>query len=260
VPTRAEWEAGAQPSSERFASAPVSTDEPAPVHSDVLPRPLGTLMGFALAGIAISALALIFFIVETGRWIGDVNSFIDTGSVARIGDGAVARHDIDVARLLIALADLVTAAVFLPWFFLAYRNLEARGSLLRYTRGWSIGSWFIPFFNLVRPKQIANDLWRGSHNPGESLRLVRPGSVSALVHWWWALYIGGGLVYGIGVLVADSRGSLGDSAQQILSNQRSGFYVAIVGVLALLASLVLLALIVYRITQAQDARRDWRGA
>ena len=39
---------------------------------------------------------------------------------------------------------------------------EARGRHLRYGTGWAIGAWFIPIFNLFRPKQIANDIDRAS--------------------------------------------------------------------------------------------------
>ena len=33
---------------------------------------------------------------------------------------------------------------------------------LRYGNGWAIGAWFVPILSLVRPKQMANEIWRGS--------------------------------------------------------------------------------------------------
>ena len=57
----------------------------------------------------------------------------------------------------------VAFGFLIAWTSRLYRNLSALGvGPLRYTEGWAIGAWFIPFFNLVRPKQILDDIWRGS--------------------------------------------------------------------------------------------------
>jgi hypothetical protein len=99
-----------------------------------------------------------------------------------------------------AVAQLVTVVVggllFLAWFHRAYGNLRALGvTEPRYKRGWAIGAWFIPFANLVLPKQMANDLWRAGdpsmqpNDPGWQGRPVAP-----LLHWWWAFYLVGSVV------------------------------------------------------------------
>jgi hypothetical protein len=45
----------------------------------------------------------------------------------------------------------------------AYRNLPALGAESpRFSSGWAVGAWFVPFLNLVRPKQIMDDIWRAS--------------------------------------------------------------------------------------------------
>ena len=57
---------------------------------------------------------------------------------------------------------IATGVFFLFWFHRAYRNLPALGGDRRYGTGWAIGSWFVPFLNAWRPKQIVNDIWRES--------------------------------------------------------------------------------------------------
>ena len=53
---------------------------------------------------------------------------------------------------------LATMGIFIWWFQRTYGNLSVLGaSDLRYTHGWSMGAWFVPFLNLVRPVQIANE-------------------------------------------------------------------------------------------------------
>ncbi len=51
---------------------------------------------------------------------------------------------------------IASAVFFLMWFHRVYRNLPALGAAgLKYTPGWAVGFWFIPFLNFVRPAQAA---------------------------------------------------------------------------------------------------------
>lgn len=90
---------------------------------------------------------------------------------------------------------IVTGIAFLKWIYRA--NLNCRGfgaENMKFTPGWSIGYYFIPFLNLVRPYQSMKEIWQVSHNPGN----WKSQSGSALLGWWWALW----LIYGfIGQMV-----------------------------------------------------------
>ena len=73
----------------------------------------------------------------------------------------------DIRQGIVALLDFtafVAAAVFfIRWFKRAYENLPALGARgLRFSASWAIWSWLVPFLNLFRPKQMANDIWRAS--------------------------------------------------------------------------------------------------
>ena len=91
-----------------------------------------------------------------------------------------------LATTLCFFASYVALAV---WTSRAYRNLFALSVTdLRFTPGWGAGAWFVPFLNLVRPKQIVDDMWRppmaspsggrGAARP--SMRASTPGGRS----WW----------------------------------------------------------------------------
>jgi hypothetical protein len=89
----------------------------------------------------------------------------------------------------------VTGVVFIAWFRNAYTNVERlRVTGLRWSAGWAVGAWFVPFLNLVRPKAILNDIWRGSDPqlpPGSSLsRQTAP----TLYSIWWGTWILGAIV------------------------------------------------------------------
>jgi hypothetical protein len=86
---------------------------------------------------------------------------------------------------------LVTAILFLIWFRRAYANVPRLGvGGMRHGPRWAVGAWFVPFLCLVRPKAIADDIWRGS-DP----KLAEEDTVGLAerVPWyfnvWWAMFI-----------------------------------------------------------------------
>lgn len=84
-----------------------------------------------------------------------------------------------VIGLLQLLVYLGTVVAFLVWFRRAYRNLPALGAeSLRFSSGWAVGAWFVPFLNLVRPKQLADETSGGPATRRCPNSQVRPGSSS----------------------------------------------------------------------------------
>jgi hypothetical protein len=83
------------------------------------------------------------------------------------------------------LAYLVCACLFCTWFSNAHRNLPALGATnLKYSPGWAVGGFFVPFLNLVRPYQVAREIWRHS-NPSNDTSEVTPRPVAL----WWGLFL-----------------------------------------------------------------------
>ncbi len=90
------------------------------------------------------------------------------------------------------VSSVITGGVFIAWTRRVYSNLPALGARgLKHSRGWAVGGWFVPFLNLVRPKQIIDATFQVTHpnhtlEAGDAWRHI---SVSPLVHWWWGLFI-----------------------------------------------------------------------
>lgn len=197
----AEWEAARREHEQRRIelaareggwAPPAGTREPTrPTEFDRY-RDLGTrahvLRGWLLAFALLSALELVLEIDHLS-----VLDQTDPLEYLESQDIAGAESRLGIVLLIGVGAWVFCAAFFLAWFHRAYRNLIPLGALkLQYGTGWSIGAWFIPIFNLIRPKQIANDIWRASEPttpnwpyPGTWQSL----QVSALLHWWWAAYL-----------------------------------------------------------------------
>ena len=111
--------------------------------------------------------------------------------------------DNDRRQLLVAVVDgtvfIATGVFFLFWFHRAYRNLPALGGDRRYGTGWAIGSWFVPFLNVWRPKQIINDIWResGPRTTDEFGTKDEGNKVPNLFLLWWITWILMGTLYWI---------------------------------------------------------------
>jgi len=98
---------------------------------------------------------------------------------------------VSVVVLAVYVASIV---LFIRWFHRAYSNLPALGSELRFKRGWAIGGWFVPIMWFWRPKQIANDIWRGTDPSTRSVHITKT-DVAPLVGIWWAAWIIAGVVF-----------------------------------------------------------------
>jgi hypothetical protein len=190
--------------------------------------------------------------------VGRLVSALDLHSAAA-GEGDVigAYHTYSTWVGVYTLVVLVSAGVFIAWFFLAYKNLRRLGvQNMRYGNGWAIGSWFIPIFNWVRPKQIANDVWRGSERGVEVSSQWHQVEVPSLVHWWWALFLGQGLAAYAGQEMTQSGYHDATSLSSALSQIKSGTVVDVLAQLIAIAGVVLAIPVVSRVTGRLDEIRS----
>ncbi len=241
--------AAADPAAPSAAAVPTPGLSTPTLASD-RPTQLSTRYWIMFGGLVLSGIAFVLYAVEALRWINDVNQLL-SGNAAGVVDVGSARSAVNSAQIFIDVASVVSSISFIVWFFGAYKNMDLRGFAIRFTRGWAIGAWFVPFLNLVRPKQIANDLWRGRdlHPRGEELSR-RP--VSNLLHWWWGLYWGATVPWLVGVLLSQKAYTVNDSLSHVLRVQRTGFSIALIGVGVWFAAGVLIAIVGHQLTQAQD--------
>jgi hypothetical protein len=88
-----------------------------------------------------------------------------------------------------SLGFLVTALAFLLWFRAADRAVRELGATgHRLGPAWSLWGWVIPVGNLVIPKLMTNDLWRGAGGPD-----ARAGGVPGWLDAWWGAWLVAGV-------------------------------------------------------------------
>jgi len=129
-----------------------------------------------------------------------------------------------------SLLYLTTMVVFIRWFRRAYRNLEPLDAPQpRFKSWWTIGGWFIPIANLFRPKQILNDIWRGS-DP----ELKLSADVPLFFGLWWLLWIVSNYVNNVALRLAFSGETLSEVRNSSIAYLVSDATDAVLAALAIL--------------------------
>lgn len=202
------------------------------------------LMGLLIATVVLDAIAVVSGLAElkllTGLAGGDV-------AAAAAVESSDRRQEVIE---LVHFALFITMGIFwLRWFHRAYRDLEPLGATgLRFPAPEALWSWFLPGFNLIRPKQIANDIWRASDPEGPMGEAWKKNRVSALMHAWWlfaVLSVAAGFVGFRGV-------RSGENVREILA----GSWFSVGGDLAGMVAAILAVSVVEGITRRLEQRAD----
>ena len=101
----------------------------------------------------------------------------------------------DLRQMIIALIQmaqfLVTATIFALWIIRTNKNAHVLANRdLEHSPGWSVGWYFVPFANLVKPYQAMKEIWTASTVPRREDDLADPsGPGSSILVWWWGLWL-----------------------------------------------------------------------
>jgi hypothetical protein len=104
---------------------------------------------------------------------------------------------------------LVVAAVFHGvWLYRAARNLPALGRHgMKTSPGWCVGSFYVPFVNLIRPAMALAEVLRASdpapQADGDGWRMAA--ASSTLVGVWWSTWLASTLISNVASRIADPR-------------------------------------------------------
>jgi hypothetical protein len=188
----------------------------------------------------------------------DLRSLLDrvaAGQPVGLAEMQVADDRADLAAMLSLVAIVATGVAFIAWFYRAYVNIERLGACgLRATKGWSIGVWFIPFLNLVRPKQLMDDIWRASDPalPATEARGWQGRAVPGLLHGWWALFLISGVVSNVAAQMVIDAGSAPE--------RTSAGQISMIADAGIIAAAVLAVLVVRAVTARQESRAAQVGS
>ncbi|MCE0483619.1 MAG: DUF4328 domain-containing protein [Methylacidiphilales bacterium] len=80
---------------------------------------------------------------------------------------------------------LPTLILFLIWIYRANVNCRGFGAQLKISPAMTVGSFFIPFINLVYPCVALQEIWKASRNPAQ----WQTERASILIGFWWGFWL-----------------------------------------------------------------------
>jgi hypothetical protein len=213
-------------------------------------RSPNTLSILAIAGVGMEGLLHVPAIIVAFMQIADPDRAF--GTKTRFSVWLMLQGLFSVLELFALIA---AAVFFLMWLYRCASNLPSlRSDSTEFTPGWTVGWWFIPFANLVKPFQAVRYVWSESdanvevqHGFLSSVQSAAPGFLVA----WWALWILANIASNITSKIFDP--------EDIRSTALSGYFFIIDGVLWIAAA-ALAVVVIRSITARQEARRQRIGA
>lgn len=175
--------------------------------------------GLLLAILVLSVVSLVSGLLQI--------ELLSRAATGGISDAEAAAND--SRQQLIGILQLVlylgTAVAFLMWFQSVHENLPGLGGReLKYTPGWAVGGFFVPFLNLVRPLQVMREVWHGSDPRGIDRDVASGGpsirnqlGTPALVGWWWVLFLVSGFLGNATIRMAFAQDQTLDQLQALSS-------------------------------------------
>jgi uncharacterized protein DUF4328 len=165
----------------------------------------------AMWAMALIVVSMALSATGIGLWgvhLGNIGAFEGrTKTVQQLQDSKDAALAID-RWIVIVIA--LTAIPWLLWQYRAHANLRALGvSGLKYSPGWAVGWWFIPFANVVVPFLVMRELWKASDPEASSLDWIAR-RATALLGLWWASRLLANVFLQIGFVLDDNLNALSD--------------------------------------------------
>ena len=149
----------------------------------------------------------------------------------------------------VALA--ITAVAFIVWLYRCRVNLRAFGiRRLRYSRNWVVYGFLIPVLNLVRPYQVAREVWQASDPSTTDPFAWSEVKTPRMIQAWWATFVGFMLLKPLALWMLASAAR--DVPRLQIAQSVDLFADSLAAV-----SVTFLYFVVERITDAQDTK--WRN-
>lgn len=161
-----------------------------------------------------------------------------------------ADHEVAIAAVVDLLALVVVGILFLCWLHRLVSELHRlRPGVQRSSPGWAVGAWFVPFINLVVPKQVVNDMWRASTPAGP--RESRPPTLLSL---WWAGWLIQGAVAAVAVSMLHP-----DTPSAVMHHDRVDALGHGIDLVVALLAIVVVHTLTARVDQIPATSDHWAG-
>jgi hypothetical protein len=204
---------------------------------------------------AVIALVAVAVLDVVGVWADwdryDLLGRIVSGGGYTLDEAGASDNRETAIGLLQLLALIVGAVFFIRWFLDAYRNVDPLGGAREHEEKWAGWAWFVPFLNLWRPKQIANEIWRASDPEHPNEHPPEDAPVWGALTLWWFFWLASNFASQVATRLAFQ----GDTAES-LQNSTAAYLVG--DALDIVAAVLAIA-VIQSITVRQEERAAKRG-
>jgi len=127
--------------------------------------------------------------------ISYLNNNYESGGVLYYDESSVEYFLISISQLLYIIIFFVFLIIYFIWIRQAYRNLHSlQLKPTEYSSGWTIGAYFVPFLNLVRPYTMMKEIWYGSQPIADATTSYNSAryyglSSSGFLKLWWVIVL-----------------------------------------------------------------------
>jgi len=229
-----------------------SASPPLPARRAVSGGLSGTLQGFLWVAAALSVVATILSLVGLAAFNDWWNAPDGSRAEAVAFDDMIAADDgINSVVGFVMIVGVVVAVLLMIW---TYHSSQATLHLWqgdrKWSTGWAVGAWFIPFANAVIPKLVLSEIERIAL-ADRSGGLARPNWTersTLTIGWlWWVTFVVGATIGIIGFGLFDDPGGSPES-------WRAGYWLTAVGAALQAISGVLGALYVRQVGRALSSQ------
>ncbi len=211
-------------------------------------RPAKSRANWATFFLAVFGLIAIASIISTIAEIGLLQR-INSGEFVSDAEAVSNDNRQRAIGLLYSTAFVAAAIAFLVWIRRASDNLARLGVReQRFSPGWAVGWWFIPFAWLFRPYQVMKEIWKGSYPEIDAKNpdAWTDSPTSRLLGPWWGAWL-------LSLWAANSLSVLFSSDATVSDLIVSGYRSVASDAIGTVA-LVLVVILMRRITSNQDKK------
>jgi heme/copper-type cytochrome/quinol oxidase subunit 2 len=161
--------------------------------------------------VALISLSMVIGLVGILLWAGhlaDIRGFQEgTTPLRHVQDSENTALGMDG---IIIWVILIAGVLWLIWQHRAHANLRALGvGELKYSPGWAVGWWFIPFANVVMPFLTMRELWKANDPEAGSIDWVAR-RATPILGLWWAGRLVTQILFQIGIAFDNNLRSIAD--------------------------------------------------
>jgi hypothetical protein len=203
---------------------------------------------------------IVTVMLAVGIGFNVVSILLTAAQLASGSAAALVSEDADIGALdllelgfaLLQFAVIIaTVVVFCMWLYRAAHNLTALGNprqAIAHSPGWAVGSFFVPFVNLVVPYRATKEVWAKSDPAVTVDNYVAPHEPSAPAYMkvWWAFWLAS-------VFVNNAAGRLYFRADTP-GEMQTAMWLDILGELLNIPAAVFVILVVRGIDRRQEER------